>query len=821
MLEGDTVSTKPQVAYPVTVDTEAVKIIHLSGRDVTANYVVVGIEGKLEVCEPKRGSYSVTYARIDPQNPMKNLKYFGNDAGRLLKKPSDPTADGYVFLGWYIDRASSKEWNFDTDIIQSDLTLYAGWSKKTADSAGMALCVQDILPQTYTATAVKPTVIVYAADAKTRLKYKTDYTVTYKNNINADTMAFPDGVPQGGYGEALDDTTHGFHSGLPYVIIQGKGNYAGTVYVNFHISPADFAVAQTKASELTLKYADQLEVKPGRYGTVVTQLQYKKKGLRYNQDYTLLVEKAGGTNGESAAVSLNAKGQIPLEAGTYQATITGKGNFTGEITKTLYIADKTQLFKYAKVTCKTVISDVTMEQLKEGIQPENLVVKMNGAELAKDTYSVACVNNHAIGTAIVTVMANESGYFGSKQVTFQIKGGDFKEKAIQIDGWLDELSYTGKPLTQNDVVLKTKDGRELAYGSDYVVSYKDNIQKGTAIVTFTANPSSGYSGSFHKKFKIAPMDLDTAMREGVILITGAEKTNSGWKLSERVPYQKGGAMPIDYIALRLTTSGAALECGKGKDYTVKYTNNKEVSNAAARMVLQGSGNYTGSVEIYYDIEKASLYQLYQQGRVTITAASIKVPYPHGRIYQDYGNGYGEWLEDELKDPDRRFEPAITIKDGRTALKKNVDFTVEYIGNTRRELEGGDLLVVQIKGNGNYGADDDVIELNVSVNQRTLSNANVEVTIYENAFTYTGEQILPEVLEVRYMTFSGYGNADDENYEQPEWEVLKLGEDYRIAYTKNVEKGTGAIKIIGMGAYKGSATKAFQINSKEIYNKSPK
>ena len=72
-----------------------------------------------------------------------------------------------------------------------------------------------------------------------------------------------------------------------------------------------------------------------------------------------------------------------------------------------------------------------------------------------------------------------------------------------------------------------------------------------------------------------------------------------------------------------------------------------------------------------------------------------------------------------------------------------------------------------------------------------------------------------------MTFSGYGNADDENYEQPEWEVLKLGEDYRIAYTKNVEKGTGAIKIIGMGAYKGSATKAFQINSKEIYNKSPK
>jgi len=179
------------------------------------------------------------------------------------------------------------------------------------------------------------------------------------------------------------------------------------------------------------------------------------------------------------------------------------------------------------------------------------------------------------------------------------------------------------------------------------------------------------------------------------------------------------------------------------------------------------------------------------------------------------------MEDQLKDPNRKFEPAVTIKDGKAVLKKDVDFTVEYYGNTRSELESENILGVIIKGKGNYGADDDEIELNVTVNRRTLTNAKVEISTYENAFAYTGEQILPEIAEVRYKTFNGYGRKDSEYYEPPEWETLKLGEDYTIAYTKNIAQGTGTIKIIGIGAYTGSASKSFQINSKEIYNKTPK
>lgn len=822
LADGDMISTKSFVScgiqstavlaeYPVTVNTAAVKIANPSGKDVTFNYIVIGQEGKLVVREPEPGSYTVTYRLSDPLNPQKLIKRSGNEAGKLIERPADPQADGFVFLGWYTDETGAREWNFNTDIIQGDMALYAGWSKRAVESGGMTLCVQEILAQSYTGKAIKPAVTVYAADGKTRLKLKKDYTVTYKNNINADVRR--EETPQGGIGESLADTSQGFDSALPYVIIQGKGNYMGTVYVNFHITPMDISAAEM-TSDFVLKYTDQLDEKTGKYAAAVTKFQYKKKGLTYNKDYTLTVRKTDG-NGD---VTLNAKGQIPLTSGAYEVVIAGKDNFTGEIHKTLQIADKTKLFKNAKVSCKGTVSGATKENLAAGIQPENLVVKMNGTELtAGKDYTVECAGNHAIGTATVTVKpATDSGYVGAKSVTFKIQGTVFKANAVQLTGWQDEMRYTGKALTQNGVAVQAG-GRELTYGVDYTVSYKNNIKKGTASMTFTANPSSGYSGSFSKKFKILPVDIQAAVNEGQIQVSGAEKTASTWKLTESVMYQKGAAKPADKISLRLVSTGALLAAGKGGDYSVAYKNNKNVSNGTAYMTLKGTGNFTGSMDIYFDITKASLAQLVRDGRAVITTASVKVSYPYSKHYEDYGDGEGEWVEDELKDPDRRFEPAVTIKDGTAALKKGVDYTVEYSENTRSELEGSDALKAVIKGIGDYGADDEAIELSVTVNRRTLSAAKVEVS-YENEFTYTGAEIMPDVTQVRYKVFNGRGKEDDEDYEPPEWIDLTQGEDYRVEYTKNVARGTGTMKIVGIGGYTGSVSKTFKIQSRAIYDK---
>jgi len=52
---------------------------------------------------------------------------------RILSiKPSpDPVRDGYDFGGWFKEEACTNEWNFTTDVVTGNITLYAKWNKKT------------------------------------------------------------------------------------------------------------------------------------------------------------------------------------------------------------------------------------------------------------------------------------------------------------------------------------------------------------------------------------------------------------------------------------------------------------------------------------------------------------------------------------------------------------------------------------------------------------------------------------------------------------------------------------------------------------------
>lgn len=47
--------------------------------------------------------------------------------GELLEEPETPTREGYEFSGWYKDYACDDLWDVKTDVIESEITLYAGW----------------------------------------------------------------------------------------------------------------------------------------------------------------------------------------------------------------------------------------------------------------------------------------------------------------------------------------------------------------------------------------------------------------------------------------------------------------------------------------------------------------------------------------------------------------------------------------------------------------------------------------------------------------------------------------------------------------------
>lgn len=50
-----------------------------------------------------------------------------NDDNTLTEPSTPPTRDNYKFLGWYKDKDCTVKWNFQTDKVTEDITLYAKW----------------------------------------------------------------------------------------------------------------------------------------------------------------------------------------------------------------------------------------------------------------------------------------------------------------------------------------------------------------------------------------------------------------------------------------------------------------------------------------------------------------------------------------------------------------------------------------------------------------------------------------------------------------------------------------------------------------------
>lgn len=51
--------------------------------------------------------------------------------GNVITEPAEPTQAGYDFKGWYKEAECINVWDFSTDVVPGDITLYAKWTDKT------------------------------------------------------------------------------------------------------------------------------------------------------------------------------------------------------------------------------------------------------------------------------------------------------------------------------------------------------------------------------------------------------------------------------------------------------------------------------------------------------------------------------------------------------------------------------------------------------------------------------------------------------------------------------------------------------------------
>ena len=75
-------------------------------------------------------TYTITLNYMDGKQPP-TIRTITVNAGERAQRPSEPTLNGFKFVGWY-DGASyttSNKWDWETPVT-SDIILYAGWQEK-------------------------------------------------------------------------------------------------------------------------------------------------------------------------------------------------------------------------------------------------------------------------------------------------------------------------------------------------------------------------------------------------------------------------------------------------------------------------------------------------------------------------------------------------------------------------------------------------------------------------------------------------------------------------------------------------------------------
>ena len=146
-------------------------------------------------------------------------------------------------------------------------------------------------------------------------------------------------------------------------------------------------------------------------------------------------------------------------------------------------------------SCTVTLSDESLTYTGSSLRP-TVTVKSGDKELTlNQDYYVSYRNNLDAGTA--SVIVNGSGnYTGSVTKDFTIKPLDISRYSAS----LSQYSYTSDGTEKCPDVTVTYGDKTLAAGTDFTVSYKDNVKEGTATVTITG--AGNYTGIINTTFTI-------------------------------------------------------------------------------------------------------------------------------------------------------------------------------------------------------------------------------------------------------------------------------------------------------------------------------
>ena len=721
--------------------------------------------------------------------------------GQRAKKPDAPHKENENFAGWYLD---GKLYDFKLP-VNSSMTLIAYWTEyeellmpssnlrsgmQIEKGTAISLLSEENADVYYTLNGEEPgmdsmiythpivveeEITIKAMAVKTGFKNSQvaifHYTVAEKGSLwgEVEPEDIPeDGIPDGMWIAGVKDVvytgqpikqdirvydgktrlaektdytltyknnTNAAEKGAekaPSIIVTGKGNYEGKTTITFTILP------QNIGTDNEMIVADDLTVAfTGKAQKPVPTVLFNGKKLAVKKDFVMTCK--GSPTGSYT------------EEGVYEVVLNGIGNYTGSrvlnytITKTIPISKvKVSTIKVQHYTGKEIEPEFTLkygkDELKEGVD-----------------YFVTYLNNVEIGKAAVLI-EGIGKYSGIRRTEFKIEGTAITKAKVT---GLQNTVYNGKLQTATPV-LTVKNGKEeviLTEGVNYTVIYQNNKNTGTATVIFTG--INGYYGTMKKTFKITPFDLKTDTAEQF-------KVESGISTA----FVKTGATPKPVI----TFNGTVLT--EGKDYTLKYANNKKVASAgdlkAPTVTITGKGNFKGTRTVTFDIVPQDLSNL------SLEAAD--------KVFQNKAKNYTTKFD------------VLDSNGKKLAVKKDYEI-VKYAYADGSEVKDTDIIpagteiFVTVKAKEGSGFTGELTG-SYRIVQADIGKVAAKVTDQ----TYTGSAITPGKEDIT-LTMK---------------KVPLAADDYEIvSYSNNVKKGTATVIIKGVGNYGGTKKITFKIKSKKV------
>ena len=225
-----------------------------------------------------------------------------------------------------------------------------------------------------------------------------------------------------------------------------------------------------------------------------------------------------------------------------------------------------------------VISDVADQTYTGSLIAPNVTVTCNDVELVKDTdYTVSYSNNKNVGTATISI-TGIGDYTGTIKKNFNIVARGISDTTI---GSIPNQTYTGNSISALPVI--TYNGATLTKGTDYTLTYSNNVNVGTGTVTIKGQ--GNFKGTTSKTFSISARAMTDTSVANV-----SSQTYTGNVIS-----------PL----LTITYNNKTLK--KDTDYTLSYSNN--INAGTATITITGKGNFTGMTSTTFIITQKSAEKL--------------------------------------------------------------------------------------------------------------------------------------------------------------------------------------------------------------------